>query len=423
MSGLTARIVAIGDELLEGRTSDTNSTRIQRALAPYAVAVRGIAVVPDAQDAIAEALDRTAPGDLVLVCGGLGSTADDLTREAVASWAGAPLQYREDVAAMLAEIRRRRGHPAHVEGDKQTLVPAGLEPVANPVGTAPALVGRLHDRRLVLLPGVPAELQALLPPVLEALQRQGALPPAREGRLWRTAQMAEMAVARATEPVRARYPQLRWSWWLVDWGVDVRLSGEADQQPVVEAAAREVDAILGDVVYAREPVSLPRVIQDTLQARGQTLAVAESCTGGLLGAAITGESGSSGHYLGGVLSYADAVKSDLLMVDPGLLARVGAVSGEVAGQMARGARVRLGADWAVAVTGIAGPGGGTAAKPVGTTWIAIAGPEGVQTGHYRYGGDRERNRRLAMGGALDALRRALTGAPVFASERLTWGRP
>ena len=423
MSVQPVRIIAVGDELLEGRTSDTNSTRIQRALAAFAAQVRDIAVVADREAAIATALDRTAAGDVVFVCGGLGSTADDLTREAIAAWAGAPLEFRADVAASLAERRKRRGLPARVEGDKQALVPAGLQAVDNPVGSAPGLAGVLHGRRLAVLPGVPAELEALLPGVIAVLQELGALAAARAGRLWRTSQMAEMVIARETEPVRVRYPDLRWAWWLVEWGVDVRLAAEPDQEPQLAAAARELDRLLADVTYAREMVALPRVIQDLCLARAQTVAVAESCTGGLVGAALTGEPGSSGYHLGGILAYADRAKTDLLLVDPAVLADHGAVSRPVAEQMARGARMRLGADWAVAVTGIAGPAGGSDDKPVGTTWIAVAGPQGVQAGLYRYSGDRERNRHLAAAGALDALRRAVAGEAVFRPDRLSWGRP
>jgi nicotinamide-nucleotide amidase len=327
------------------------------------------------------------------------------------------------VAAALAAWRRERGLPPPAEGDKQALVPAGCEPVANPVGSAPGLVGRLRGRRVGLLPGVPSELQALLPGVLAVLQRRAVLPAAREARLWRTAQVAESQVARATEPVRRQFPQLRWSWWLTDWGVDVRLAGEPDQEPQLQAAARDVEDALGDVVYARRAVPLPRLVQDDLVARGQTLAVAESCTGGLLGATITAQAGSSDYHLGGVLGYADRIKTTLLGVDAAVLADHGAVSGPVAEQMAQGARTRCGADWAVAVTGISGPGGGTGAKPVGTTWIAVAGPDHAWAGRYRYSGDRERNRQLAVAGALDALRRALGGLRVFDPDRLSWGRP
>ncbi len=420
MPTTTVRIIAVGDELLEGRTSDTNSTRIQRALAGHAIAVADIQVVADRLDAVGRALGRTEAGEVVFLCGGLGSTRDDLTREALAAWSGVPLQFREDVAAALARRRQERGLPLHVAGDKQALVPAGLEPIANPVGSAPGLVGTLHGRQLVVLPGVPDELQALLPAAIARLEALGGLPAASALRLWRTAQIAELAVARLCEPVCARFAELQWSWWLVEWGVDVRARGTAGQEAMLAAAAEQLDRILGDAVYAHGMVDLTRVVQELLQQRGQTLAVAESCTGGRLGAVITAQPGSSAHFRGGVISYADQAKQDLLWVDAALLAEHGAVSGEVAAQMARGARVRLGADYAAAITGVAGPDGGTVDKPVGTTWIAVAGPEGVQAARYRFSGDRERNRQWAAAAALDAVRRLVLGLPVFPAERLTW---
>ncbi len=420
---LPVRIISVGDELLVGRTSDTNATRIQRALLPHAAQVRDVLVIGDDLAAIGAALARTEPGDLVFLCGGLGSTADDLTREGLAAWADVPLVHRQDLAAALAARRRRRGLPCLAEVDRQAYVPEGCETIVNPVGTAPALVGRLRERRVAVLPGVPQELQALLPGVLAALAQLGALPAAMPTVLRRTAQMAELPLARLTEAVRDRYPRLHWSWWLVDWGVDISARGEPAQHADLAAAARELDALLGDVVYARELVALPRVIQDLMLARGLTLAVAESCTGGLLGAALSAEAGSSGYFRGGVVSYADAAKRELLAVDAADIADAGAVSREVAEQMARGARRAFDADFALAVTGVAGPGGGTEHKPVGTTWLAVAGPDGLWSGSFRYSGDRERNRQLAVAAALDALRRALAGLPVFPTERLSWGRP
>lgn len=423
---IAARIISVGDELLLGRSSDTNATRIERALAPFAIPVRDILVIADRIDAIAAALERTAPEDLVFLCGGLGSTADDVTRAGLAAWAGVALEHREDIAAALAQRRRRRGLPvlsALAGGDPQALVPAGMTPVANPVGSAPGLVGRLRDRRLIVLPGVPQELEALLPAVLAACERFGALPPARRTVLWRTAQLAEMALANLIEPVRERYADLQWSYWLVEWGVDLFVRGGAAQQPELAAAAQEIDALLGDAVYGRQMMSLPRVVQELMLAQGKTLAVAESCTGGRLGAAITAEPGSSGYFLGGVVSYADAVKCEIVGVDSSTLAAAGAVSGRVAEDMAVGIRRRLGADYALAVTGIAGPGGGTAQKPIGTTWLALAGLDAVWSGCCRYPGDRERNRQLAVAGALDSLRRALAGVPVFPAAGLSWSRP
>lgn len=416
------RIIAVGDELLEGRTSDTNSTRIQRALGDYAAVFRDISVVHDTLDDIAVALSRTEPGDIVFVCGGLGSTGDDLTREAVAAWAGVELEWRDDVAEQLQERYRQRGIRHHLRDDKQPYIPAGCHAVDNPVGSAPGIRGSLNGRHLCVLPGPPSELSGMLPLMVEALDAQGLLPPPRQTRLWRTAQQAEYPLAKLTEPVQADHPDLHWSWWVVPWGVDVRVGAAPGQEDQLEEASCRLDEIMGDVVYAREMIDLPRVVQDLMLARGESLAVAESCTGGLLGSSITAQDGSSGYFKGGVLSYANEVKQGQLGVDEADLVAHGAVSEPVARQMALGAQQRLEATWALSITGIAGPGGGTEEKPVGTTWIALAGPDTVWAVRYRFTTGRERNRSLAVACALDLLRRALTDRPVQALDRFTWAR-
>ncbi len=414
-------LIAVGDELLEGRTSDTNSTRVQRAFGQHAVAVRDVQVVPDAQAAIVAALDRTSPDAVVMLSGGLGSTADDLTREAVAAWAGVPLETDATTADALIARLAARGITAYPDTLKQAQVPRGLTPLGNPVGSAPGLIGRLRDRWVALLPGVPAELDGLLPLVRAHLHAHGVLPAARVMRLWRVAQVAELALARECEPVRSAHPGLTWSWWIGPWGVDVRVAAAPGQEIALAAAVTALAPILGDRVFAEDAVSLPRVVLDRLVARGATVAVAESCTGGLLGGALTEEPGSSHAFRGGLITYADSAKQDLLGVPAAMLATHGAVSREVAGAMAVGARARLGTDYALAITGIAGPEGGSADKPVGTTWIALATPADVLVGRYRFPATRERNRGLAVAAALDTLRRALDGVPVFAPSRLSWG--
>lgn len=411
--GVTAApawVLSVGDELLCGRTVDTNAGEIQRELAARGVAVGRVSVVPDDRDAIAAALSETPAGALVLVTGGLGPTGDDLTREAVANWAGAPLEPDPDIAAAFRERCRRRGVKCSEGLLRQAMAPRGMRALANPVGTAPALVGELGGRRLALMPGVPAEMRALLPGVLDALgARPGdsAAPPSLR---LRTAQIFESVLAGICAPIRAAHPGTRWSWWLSPWGVDVQVgAASAGPQDAAEfaAAAGELRSALGTAVYAENGVGLPEVVQDLLVADGGTLAVAESCTGGMLGAAVTGVPGSSAVFLGGILSYADRIKESLLGVEPGVLAEHGAVSGECALQMASGCREALAGDYALAVTGIAGPDGGTPAKPVGTTWIALASPSGVWARAYRFPAGRERNRILTVAAALDSLRRHL----------------
>ncbi len=407
--GHAVRIIAIGDELLEGRTADTNSRRIERALGRHAVGVSLIQVVPDRQEDIARALDRTGSGDLVFVTGGLGSTPDDLTRDAVASWAGVKLVPDDGVRRQLEERWRRRGIKTSPGVLRQCEVPQGMTPLTNPVGSAPGLAGRLRDRVLVLLPGVPQELQGLLEPALRWLDEAGVLPAAREVRLWRTAQIAELALVKKCGPIRDRFSHLRWSWWLTDWGVDIRVAaglGSADDDDLAVAGGL-LDEELGHLVYTRSSESLPQAVQRLMLERGKTLSVAESCTAGLIGGRMTDASGSSGFFRGGILAYADRVKTAMLGVPAEILATEGAVSRPTVEHMAAGCRDRIGTDYALAVSGISGPGGGTSEKPVGTTWVAVATPQKVWTRRYRFPADRERNRLLTVAAAADSLRRVL----------------
>lgn len=401
------KIIAVGDELLEGRTADTNSGRIQRALGGHALRCGLIQVVPDVMGAIAQALDRTAEGDLVFLTGGLGSTPDDLTRDALAAWAGVPLDVDEGVRAQLEERWRRRGVSTRPGIERQCQVPRGLTALVNPVGSAPGLVGRLKGRTFALLPGVPPELEGLLRPVLEYLDGAGALPVARTTVIRRTAQIAELQLVRRCETVRAAYPDLGWSWWLSDWGVDVRVSARTGEQEALAAVGAILDAELAHLVYACDGCDLPTVVRQLATSRGRTVAVAESCTGGLVGGALTAVPGSSAYFRGGILAYANEAKTALLGVTPAVLESDGAVSEACVRLMAAGCRERLGADLAVAVSGVSGPDGGTDDKPVGTTWIGLATPAGVFAGGYRFPGDRARNRLLAVAAAVDALRRVL----------------
>ena len=423
--GAIMRIIAVGDELLEGRTADTNSGRIQRALGQHAVQTADIQVVPDTEAAICRALDRTEEGDLVFLTGGLGSTPDDLTRDALARWAGVELRDDPELRLALEERWRRRGLKRRPGVARQSQVPVGLEPVTNPVGSAPGLVGHLAGRTFVLLPGVPSELEGFLPLMVSWLEGQGRLPAARPTLAWRTAQIAELSLVERLAPVRERFPELIWSYWLTEWGVDVRLACAPDAGAEdLAAAGALVDRSLGHLVYSRQHVPLPETIQETMIARGLTLSVAESCTSGLLGARFTDAAGSSGFFRGGVIVYADEVKRDLLQVPATDLREHGAVSEAVVRAMAAGCRRLVGTDYALAVSGISGPGGGSEEKPVGTTWVAVAGPGAVHAGRYHFPANRFHNRRLTVAAAMDTLRRVLRfgeqAAPWYRSD--TWVR-
>ncbi len=404
------RMIAVGDELLEGRTSDTNSGYIQRALGQHAVQVAGIQVVPDTREAIHTALEQTAAGDIVFLSGGLGSTPDDLTRDMVASWAGVALLQNESVRQKLEQRWAKHGRKTGVGVQRQSEIPEGMTALDNPVGSAPGLVGMLKKRIIIMLPGVPAELIALLPLAIAWLDKQGILPEARQTLLWRTGQIAELALVRKLDEVRAKHPLVQWSWWLTQWGVDVRLAVESDDREALKqlkAFEVPVTESLGHLVYSRKMETLPEVVQRMMSEQGFTLSVAESCTAGMIGAALTDMAGSSQFFKGGILAYDNEIKASLLGVSRDVLGKFGAVSEPVIKAMAEGARKRLGTDFSVAVSGISGPGGGTAEKPVGTTWVAVAGPEYTFCHAYRFPGDRPRNRGLTVASALDSLRRGL----------------
>jgi nicotinamide-nucleotide amidase len=279
-------------------------------------------------------------------------------------------------------------------------------------------VGRLRGRTLALLPGVPAELAGLLPHVIDRLEAQGVLPDPLPARLWRTAQAAELRLVSMCREIVDAHEDLRWSWWLTDWGVDVRLADpeHGGDSARLDAAAAELDTVLGHLVTSRSPEDLPETVMKMMVEKGRTLAVAESCTAGMIGGALTGPAGSSSYFRGGILAYADEVKRDLLGVPAGDIKEHGAVSEPVVRAMAAGCRERLGTDYGLAVSGISGPGGAVEGKPVGTTWVGVATPSGVFAHCYRFPGDRQRNRLLTVAAAVDSIRRVLE----FGDENSPW---
>jgi nicotinamide-nucleotide amidase len=408
-------ILTIGTELLLGSTVDTNGAWLGEHLAAEGIRVaRRTTVADDAlaiRDALTSALRRTG---LVICTGGLGPTPDDFTKSIVASVYGRAM-YLD--AAWLAEVEQRwraRGVPMPSLNRNQAEVPEGARILPNARGTAPGLV--LEDGALgvtILLPGVPAEMRWLarthVLPMLR--ERLAPLTPIRS-RTIRTTGIAESAIAELLTGMAARLAPLTLAWLPTGIGEDVRVTcwGEAtgaDAEAALDAAEREIAAVLGPWVYGRDHDDLAEVLGAELRARSLSVAVAESCTGGLVAERITDVPGSSGYFLGAIVSYADAAKQALLGVPPDVLADHGAVSEVMAEAMARGARAALGADCAISVTGIAGPGGGSAEKPVGTVWIACAVGDQVHAQLFRFTGERKEIRARAAQAALATLLRRL----------------
>ncbi|MBI4520409.1 MAG: competence/damage-inducible protein A [Gemmatimonadetes bacterium] len=407
-------IVTVGDELLSGQSIDTNAAWLGRRLGELGFDVVRRATVGDrAEDIRAAVGGAAARADVVLVTGGLGPTPDDITKDVVAAHCGFPLVIDEALLEELRERFRKRGYtelPA--SNRRQAEVPAGARVLRNPRGTAPGLVLELDGSTVILLPGVPRELKGLMDPqvVTYLEQRFGSrLAPVRH-RLIRTTGIAESAladrIARAIgaddiAPVALAFlPDLT--------GVDLRLTvrGVADR---VEAEAHldRVAHLLAPAVepyrYTTDDEDVAAVVGRLLRAQSLTLAVAESCTGGLVTKRLTDHAGASDYVVGGVIAYANDVKVAELDVDSELLESEGAVSEEVARAMASGVARRFGADAGLSVTGIAGPGGGTPAKPVGTVWHAVALSGSVTAVREHFPGDREEIRTRAAQAALAHL--------------------
>lgn len=416
---MRAAILAVGSELLGVDRLDTNSLRLTGVLRERGVALVRKAVVGDDEAAIAAELRRmAAEADIVLVTGGLGPTADDVTREAASAAFGRPL--REDAAVLAAIETRYRSFSRRMPevNRRQAMVPEGAAVLDNPQGTAPGLRIDVDRATVFLFPGVPRELEAMIAGDLEPWLREhagggGAL----ETWTLRVACLAESEVEERIAPAYAEFG--RDPITILASGGDILLkvtaAGPVEARRARLAAMQErLAALVGDAVYARrEDHDLETVVGSLLRERGETVGLAESCTGGLVSQRLTRIAGSSDYFLGGVVAYANAAKESLAGVPAALLREHGAVSEEVARALARGARKEIGSDWGVGITGIAGPGGGSPEKPVGTVHVAIDGGA-VETAarhrRLRLPGDRERVRWLASQWALDMLRRNLLAA-------------
>lgn len=403
-----------GDEVVRGLVADTNTAATASKLYPLGFRLRGTSVVGDDGADIRRALlDISVRADVCIVSGGLGPTSDDLTAGCAAQAAGVSLVRDEEWARRLRALweKRRPGEPMPANNERQALLPSGAENLGNPDGTAPAFALRLARCTFYFLPGVPREYhrivdEAVLPRLARLLGEGGIAT-----RTLQCVGITESALDAKVQATRLAHPQVR-------FGFRTRypenhLSLAARGATLIEAQARlaaaEADCRkdLAGVVYGADGITFAESLGQRLAARGETVAVAESCTGGLLGALLTDVGGSSAWMRGGVIAYANDVKQSALGVPLALLAAHGAVSSEVASELAVGARAALGATYALSITGVAGPGGGTPEKPVGTVWMGLAGPEGEVTRLGKFRGDRGMIRTSAAYGALQLLREAL----------------
>lgn len=408
-----AVIVSIGDELVTGQTVDTNSAWLSRELAGIGVSVvRHVTVADDAAATTRAMRESADDAGWVVVTGGLGPTPDDLTRQAVADLLGETLEVRDEALAQIQERFDRMGRTMAAVNRRQAEAPPSADLIVNPNGTAPGLQWKFGGATFFALPGVPREMWAMfadsVAPVVRAGVGDGA---ALLVATLHTFGVGESDLAERLGGLLDRGGNPQVGTTASAGSVSVRIYARADTQAearrMLEAKADEVIERLGKLCLGRDDATLESVVGQMLREQGQTLATAESCTGGLVAKMITDVPGSSGWFIGGFVTYSDGQKVSHLGVKPATLEQFGAVSEQVAGEMASGARFATGADWAVALTGIAGPDGGSEAKPVGLVWIGLAGPDGVRVHRVIFPGDRETVRLRSARTALNLLRRAL----------------
>jgi nicotinamide-nucleotide amidase len=415
-------VLAVGTELLLGQVVDTNSAWIGEQLAAAGIDCHFQTKVGDNRPRIVAALRAAlARSEAVICCGGLGPTRDDITREAIAEVLDVALELDEEVAARIAEMFSSRGREMPANNFRQAEVPRGAAVIPQVRGTAPGLICRLGDRSIYAVPGVPFEMREMVSraviPDLVARSGQPATIVSRTLRTWGISESAldEMLSGRMAALDRAASdgrpaPTIAFLASGIE-GIKVRITAKsataAEAEELVAAEEAEVRALLGPAVFGVDEMGMEAAVGDLLRARGLTLGVAESLTGGLVASRLTAVAGASDWFRGAVVSYAAEVKRSLLGVGPGPV-----VSESAAAEMAAGARAALGADVGLALTGVAGP-AEAEGQPVGTVWVGLAG-EAVGGGSAtplrlgRYGGgDRQQIRQIATISALDLLRRRL----------------
>lgn len=407
---MIAEIISIGDELLVGQVVNTNAAWMAQQLNLAGVGVSRIVAVADTPREITAALHEAMQrADVILVTGGLGPTRDDITKASLCEFFDTRLVFNEVAYRQIGELFKKRGWALSDRHREQAELPEACTPLLNPHGTASGMWFEKEGKVFVSMPGVPFEMQAIMEDaVLPRLAARG------NNRIvvHRTVMTQGIGESMLSDLIQAweeGLPQHMKLAYLPQPGiVRLRLTGHgSDRNRLAEELDRQIaglQRLIPDHIYGYDDITMEEAVGRLLKAKGRTVCTAESCTGGYIAHLITSVPGSSEYYLGSVIAYSNAVKMKMVGVNEASLERYGAVSEEVVREMAVGARERFRTDYAVAVSGIAGPDGGSEEKPVGTAWIGLASPEGVTAGKYMFGEHRGRNIRRAALTALNILR-------------------
>jgi len=409
---MNASVVCVGSELTSGRIVNTNAARLAAMLTSLGFSVsRCVAVGDEREELVAELREAFRTSEVVIITGGLGPTADDITREAIAEAAGAELERDVAVVTKLRDRFASRGVHMPRSNERQALFPRGAKRINNPIGTADGWEMEAEHARVFVLPGVPEEMESMLPDVIRAL-RETSLSTGIEKRL-RLFGVSESAVDQKLAGLvgTAGNPEVG---LMAEGGViSVRILAKGDSRREAETVAsdaeKEIRDRLGDCIFGTEDEGLEHAVARELVRTGKTLSVAESCTGGLICDMLTNVPGISCCFIEGVVAYSNEAKMDLLEVPEAAFREHGAVSESVALAMAAGIRKRSGSNVAVSVTGIAGPSGGTPEKPVGLCYMAIIADNATDCHRYTFGEGRSRVKQRAAKTALYLLWRLLKG--------------
>ena len=413
---MNAEIIAVGSEMLTPHRLDTNSLYLTEQLNLLGIDVVFKSIVGDnLRHLVAAAQHGLFRSDILIFSGGLGPTEDDLTREAVAEALGVALRRDPEIVAKLEKRFADRGWKMTPNNAKQADVIEGATVLPNPNGTASGqwLSGQFEEREriVILLPGPPHEMRALFENEVRERLRAKVPPAHLFTRTLKVAMLGESAVDARVAPIYKRYPDVETTILAGAGEIELHFKTRAETLEAAQGRGDEVAGLvedeLDDAVYSRDGQSLEQIVGYWLQMRNSTLAVAESCTGGLLAERITSVAGSSRYFLGGAVVYSNAMKTELAGVPADMIERHGAVSREVAAALAEGIRYRCASTFGVGITGVAGPGGGSPEKPVGLVFHAVASDTGTEVIQRNYPGDRKRIRRFASTMALDMVRRKL----------------
>lgn len=407
---MKAEIISIGDELLIGQVVNTNASWMATELMMAGIQVVHIAAVADESEAIINALNQAAErAELILLTGGLGPTKDDITKHVLADYFSGRIVFHEPTFAHIRSLFTSRNFKLTEVNRRQAEVPDNCNLLFNHNGTAPGMWFEKEGRIFVSMPGVPFEMKPMLThQLIPKLKEKYQLPYIYHktimtqgiGESWLAGKIADWADALPRNIKLAYLPQ--------PGIVRLRLSATGSDKKALEEEVNKycqaLHAYVPEVIFGYDNISIEEVVGKLLLKTGQTLATAESCTGGYIAHLITSIAGSSDYFESGIVSYSNQVKKNLLKVPGDAIEEKGAVSQEVVEAMATGVRLELKTDFALATSGIAGPGGGTDEKPVGTVWIALASPKGVQSKQFHFGEHRGRNIRKSALAALNMLR-------------------